>query len=284
MAIIRKAIPEDFENTLPLFEKFNNGNLSRENWCVLFQDNWDSAQDHIGYVLVDGEHIGGFIALLFSRRKLNGREEKFCNVSSWVVEDKYRNQSLFLLTPVLKLKDHNVTILTCSLETYKVSLKLGFKDLETHLQIIPPFPTIASLFEKCKIEINQDDLKEVLDEESLKLCKDHSKFGLFNIRVQTSKGDCLILATRIIRKSLPFIQIHHLGHSKVFAEFAGRISASLCLRLNAVSVLIDRRWLAESSIPLSISWPLPQPRVYKSESLQANEVDSLYSELPVLNI
>jgi hypothetical protein len=284
MAVIRKAIPEDFEKALPLFEKFNNGNLSRENWQILFQDNWNSGEDYIGFVLVDGEHIGGFISLLFSKRKVEGREEKFCNVSSWVVEDRYRNQSLFLLMPVLKLKDCTVTILTCSLETYKVACKLGFTDLETHTQIIPPVPSIGALIKKCKIEINNDTQARTLTEESQRLWRDHERFGLLKINIQTSQGDCLILATRIIRKNLPFIQVHHTNNISVFIEFSGRISASLCLRLKAISVLMDRRWLAGRIPVMSISWPLPHPRVFKSATLQAKDIDSLYSELPVLNI
>jgi len=284
MAVIRKAIPEDFAKALPLFEKFNNGNLSRENWQTLFQDNWNSGEDHIGYVLVDGDHIGGFIALLFSKRRLNGKEEKLCNVSSWVVEDRYRNQSLFLLTPVLKLKDCTITILTCSLETYKVACKLGFKDLETHMQIIPPVPSIGAMIQKCKIKITKDTQGGTATEESQRLWRDHAKFGLLKINIETAKGDCLILATRIIRKNLPFIQVHHASDINVFVEFAGRISASLCLRLKAFSMLMDRRWLAGRVPIASLSWRLPHPRVFKSANLQANDIDSLYSELPVLNI
>ena len=284
MAVIRKAIPEDFAKALPLLEKFNNGNLSRDNWQTLFQDNWNSGEGYIGYVLVDGEHIGGFIALLFSKRTMNGKEEKFCNVSSWVVEDRYRNQSLFLLTPVLKLKDYTITILTCSLETYKVACKLGFTDLETHIQIIPPVPGIGALIKKCKIEINNDTQSGTLTGESQRLWRDHERFGLLKINIHTSKGDCLILATRIIRKNLPFIQVHHTNNISVFIEFAGRISASLCLSLKAVSVLMDRRWLAGRAPIVSLSWPLPHPRVFKSTTLSAKDIDSLYSELPILNI
>jgi len=284
MAVIRKATPEDYDKVLPLFKGFNNENLSSESWKPLFKDNWNSGEGYIGYVLCDGEHICGFIALLFSRRKINGKEEKVCNVSSWVVEEKSRSQSLLLLSQVLKLKDWNITILTCSEETYQIVRKLGFKDLESHFQIILPIPSIGSLFEICKVKLIGDKPATEMQKESIEFWKDHAGFGLISIGVKTLKGHCFVLASRIIRKNLPFIQIHHISDHQEFAKFAGRISACLCFRFKAISILMDRRWLEGMTPAFSISWPLPQPRVFKSDILQATDFDSLYSELPVLNL
>ena len=139
MALVRKAVAEDFEGIYPLLVKFNNPRLSKDDWRSLFFDNWHSNEGYFGYVLEEGEHIVGFLGLMFSSRMLNDKEEKFCNITSWIVEKKFRSQSLLLLLPVLKLQSYTLTICTASKETYAVARKLGFQDLESSMRII--FPT-----------------------------------------------------------------------------------------------------------------------------------------------
>ena len=79
MAIVRKAVLQDFQKAYPLFVKFNNPRLSKNDWQQLFVDHWRSNEGYFGYVLEDKERIVGFLGLMFSRRVINVKEEKFCN-------------------------------------------------------------------------------------------------------------------------------------------------------------------------------------------------------------
>ena len=81
MTIVRRAVAIDFEETYPLFVKFNNSHLSKEDWRQLFVDHWRSNEGYFGYVLEDKERIVGFLGLMFSRRVINVKEEKFCNIN-----------------------------------------------------------------------------------------------------------------------------------------------------------------------------------------------------------
>tara|TARA_B100002003_G_scaffold240722_1_gene261564 strand:- start:1353 stop:2207 length:855 start_codon:yes stop_codon:yes gene_type:complete len=284
MAIVRKAVAQDFEKVYPLFVKFNNPRLSKDDWRQLFVNHWHTREGYFGYVLEDGERIVGFLGLIFGRRILNEREEKFCNLTSWVVDEKFRSQSLFLLLPVLKLKDYTLTILTGSQETYAVARKLGFQDLESHVQIILPLPSVATWLTPCQIEINGKQLGDALAGEALQAYKDHLAFRCFHVHVRSPLGECYLIGTRVFRKDLAFAQIHHISDSKVFVKFAGRIAVAICLRIKTVAIATDQRFLGENTIPLSLAWPLPNCRVYKSSSLGKNDIDLLYSEYPVLNI
>ena len=284
MAIVRKAVKQDFEKIYPLFKKFKNPRLSKENWEQLFVDHWKNAEGYFGYVLENRENIVGFLGLIFSHRLLNNKKEKFCNLTSWVVEEKYRNQSLSLLAPVLKLKDYTLTIHTASKETYAVARKLGFQDLESRLRIILPMPSLLTWFTFCKVEIDGSDFSKTLPKQALQIYKDHLSFGCFHVRVQTSLGECYIVGTKIYRKKIPFSQIHHISHPNIFAKFAGHISLSICLEIKSVAIIIDERFLQGNTIKISKVWPLPHPRVYKTNSLVQNDIDSLYSELPILNL
>jgi hypothetical protein len=284
MAIVRKAVAQDFEKAYPLFAKFSNPRLSKDDWRQLFIDHWHSNEGYFGYVLEDGERIVGFLGLIFGHRTLNARKEKFCNISSWVVDEKFRNQSLFLLLPVLKLKGYTLTIFTGSKEVYAAAKKLGFQDLESHLQIIPPLPSIATWLTSCQIEVDGKYLSEALTGEALQTYRDHLAFRCFHVHVRSPLGECYLVGTRVFRKNLTFAQIYHISDPNVFVKFSSRIAMAICLRIKTVAIATDQRFLGENTIPLSLAWPLPNRRVYKSSSLGKNDIDLLYSEYPALNI
>ena len=82
MAIVRKAVAQDFEKTYPLFVKLNNPHLSKDDWRQLFIDHWHTNKGYFGYVLEDGEHVVGFLGLIFGHRTLNAQKEKFCNITT----------------------------------------------------------------------------------------------------------------------------------------------------------------------------------------------------------
>jgi hypothetical protein len=284
MTIIRKAVAKDFEETYPLFEKFKNPRLLKDDWRQLFVDHWQSDEGYFGYVLEDEERIVGFLGLIFSRRILNGKEVKFCNITSWVVDEKFRNQSLSLFLPVLKMKDYVLTIHTVSKETYTVARKLGFQNLESHLRIIPPLPPVSNWFNFCEVKINDKRLIETLKGEVLQVYNDHLSFRCFHVHIRTHLGECYLIGTRVYRKKLSFFQVHHISNPKIFTKFSGRIAMVIFLRIKAVAMVADERFLQGNVVILSKVWPLPYPRVYKSDSLTQNDIDLLYSELPVLNI
>ena len=284
MAIVRKAVGIDFEKTYPLFVKLNNSRLSKDDWRKLFVDHWQSNEGYIGYVLEDKERIVGFLGLMFSHRILNGQQEKFCNLTSWVVEENFRNQSLLLLLPVLKLTNYTLTIHTASKETYAAARKLGFLDLESHFRVILALPLINILFASCQIEINGKNLSEILEGESLQAYKAHLAFRCFHVYIRSSLGNCYLIGARVFRKNIPFAQIYYISDPKVFAKFAHRIASVVGLRIKAFAMLVDERFLEGNSILQSFTCSLSNPRVYKSNSLGKRDLDLLYSELPILNV
>ena len=284
MAIVRKAVALDFEKTYPLFAKFKNYRLLKEDWQQLFTDHWKSNEGYIGYVLEDRERIIGFLGFMFSSRVLNDKQEKFCNLTTWVVDERFRNESLYLIIPVLKLTDYTLTIHSASKATYAAFKKLGFHDLESHFRIIPPLLSINMLFDSCQVEVNGKYLNEILKGDSLQAYKSHQLFRCFHVYVRSPLGNCYLIGARVFKKNLPFAQIYYISDSKVFAKFASRISSIICLKNKTFAILVDERFLEGNSILQSYKCSLSNPRMYKSNSLERQDLDLLYSELPVLNI
>ena len=284
MAIVRKAVALDFEQTYPLFTKFKNYRLLKNDWKQLFRDHWKSNEGYIGYVLEDRERIVGFLGFMFSSRVLNDKQEKFCNLTTWVVDERFRNESLYLIIPVLKMTDYTLTIHSASKATYAAFKKLGFLDLESHFRIIPPLPSINMLFDSCQVEVNGKYLNEILKGDSLQAYKSHLLFRCFHVYVRSPSGNCYLIGARVFKKNLPFAQIYHISNSKVFAKFASRIASIICLKIKTFAILVDERFLEGNSLLQSYKCSLSNPRMYKSNSLERQDLDLLYSELPVLNI
>jgi hypothetical protein len=284
MTIVRKAVALDFEKTYPLFAKFKSYRLLKEDWQQIFIDHWQSNEGYIGYVLEDRERIVGFLGFMFSCRVINNKKEKFCNLTTWVVDESYRNESLYLIIPVLKLTDYTLTIHSASKETYAAFKKLGFLDLESHFRIILPLPSINMLFASCKVEVNGKYLNEILKGDSLQAYNSHLLFRCFHVYVRSPSGNCYLIGARVFKKNIPFAQIYHISDSKVFAKFASRITSIICLKIKIFAILVDERFLEGNSILQSYKCSLSNPRMYMSNSLDRKDLDLLYSELPVLNI
>ena len=284
MATVRKALPEDFEKTYPLLEKLNNTTLKRIDWEKLFKNPWNDLEEHCGYLLIEADKIVGFLGTLFNSRKSQGQNYNFCNVTSWIVEKEYRNQSFLLLLPLLSLKKYNITIFSPSEATYLASKKLGFQDFETHKRLITPIPTIKGFFEDCSIENKNTSIEKSLDKNYLKIFLDHQSSNCAHLLITTKFGTLYMIATRVKKKNVPVAQIHFISDLNIFSKSINIIKLKIFFKLKVFLLLIDERFVKGMDIPCSIPLKLPFPRVLKSGSLNGENIDSLYSELIILNL
>jgi hypothetical protein len=284
MATVKKVLKEDFELVYPLFEQLNHSRANQDCWKQLFINHWNLQEDYFGYILVEGERAVGFLGLIFSSMPVNHEKQRFCNFTSWVVHKDYRSESIKLLLPVLNLKEYTLTSLTMSADTYFIFKKLGFSDLEDKVVIIPPLPKPSGFSKKNKISVNSPTISRSLDETNLKIYQDHSHLNAHHILVQTEQGQCLIIATRPIKKNLPFAHLHYISDLNIFLECIDKIRMFVCLRLKVVALIVDKRYLRKNKIPQSWEYPLPRPRMYRSKHLKKDDITTLYSELIFLNL
>ena len=94
----------------------------------------------------------------------------------------------------------------------------------------------------------------------------------------------MIVATRPIKKNLPFAHLHYISDLNIFLECIEKIRMIVCLRLKVVALLVDKRYLREKKVPQSWEYPLLRPRMYKSGHLKKDDITTLYSELIFLNL
>lgn len=282
---VRKCYKEDFEKVYSLLLDFQNPYITKDQWRQLFINPWGSFEDYCGYILVNGEAIVGFLGTIFSKRYLNGQEYKFCNLSSWIVKPEYRAKSISLLFPILKLKDYTITNLTGAPALYNLFKKLGFKDLGLYRFIFPPLPPVKLIGRrKCHVIGDHNIIKNKLNKNDLIIFNDHVNYHCIHLIIASDLGNCYIVATRVLKRGLPFIYIHYINNLSVFTEDIYKAIFQILIKHKSLGIIVDERLLKGRKFSLAIKNQVPNFKVYKSLSLQPEDIDNLYTEFILLNL
>lgn len=280
---VHKAYARDFERIYPLLATLN-AQVPRQSWRRLFEDHWRSPEDYCGYILVHQEKVVGFLGLIFSTRPVKGRQHKFCNVTSWVVEPEHRNKSLYLFFPLLKLRDYTITNLTASENVARISRDTGFQELDDYMRVLPPLPGLSGLLpgKKCRVVFDPGVIAAYLQGDELTIFRDHAPFECSHLLLLSETGRCYVILSRIVKKGVPLAFVQYIGDRQMFLEHLHQVKLRICLKMKAAALVIDERFL-----PGRLSWSFrikpARHRLYKSP-LPPEEIDNLYSELILLNI
>lgn len=288
MFTIEEATEGDFERVLPClrrFEDIGKGNPDSV-WRGLFQKHWNNGGRPCGLILVSDGDVKGYIATLFSDRMIDGKKVVFCNLNTWIVDSDCRGQSLQLLLKALGSGDCVYTSFSADPKTTAIVLnKLGFVKFDVRQRIIAPLPSLNRLTRHYEIETDAKRIPSLLNKRDLQIFNDHSKFECDHIVVSGKESYVYLIATKIRRKNLPFAEIHYVSDPHLFTSSVRKVSVEICFRLGVFGVLIDERYLDGNRIPFSRVY-LPGRSVFYKEGavrLKPGQVDTLYSELPVLN-
>jgi acetyltransferase (GNAT) family protein len=120
---VRSTGSEAFEDILPLLQRFPTPRITKDDWrWMLFRNAWSDNPGH-GFALYEGGKAVGFIGTIFSNRRLLGRMEPICSLSSWIVLEEHRNASLLLLKPIMALRDFTIVNLTPAPVVYEIFSK-----------------------------------------------------------------------------------------------------------------------------------------------------------------
>lgn len=270
-AKVRPAVTEDFDGAYPLLQELNNSRVTREVWQRLFTNLWQQPDWSPGYVLDNGDEIVGFIGAFYTKAD---DDKIICNLTSWIVRDEYRSNSIMLLMPFLKKKTLILSSLTSSPEAYSVYKKLGFKDLDSSARVIYPLPSFNRSIE---LITEQDKVRELLSEQERKCFDDHRRLDVFQCVIKSGERTCYLLLTYRLGRG----HIQKVGDVELFKEAASAISKKLCREMGVKSLQVDERFLEGVKLFMSRTKVFPQAKQVKG-NISLQKVDGAYSELTVL--
>tara|TARA_Y100000385_G_scaffold277360_1_gene324228 strand:- start:471 stop:1334 length:864 start_codon:yes stop_codon:yes gene_type:complete len=287
MPKVSKVSIQHFDIIFPLLNSFDNSH-SKEQWKHIFQQPFNNGEDNCGYALFDDEKVVGFLGYIYSEKLIGNKLNKFCNLTTWVVDEEYRNNSLQLIYPILKMKDYCITNYIPAKNVYDVSKKLGFKDLDVFENIIlPVINPIKCFYNNCSFITKLDDITAFLEKAKdlylLKVVNQHKLYRCSFVLIKSKLSYSLILFTRTKRKKITFANIQFISNKKLFYTSLDRFKIMLMWRFKIISPIIENRNLIEGNQLLSIKLKFKNPQIYRGEINDTSMIDNLFSELILLN-
>jgi len=254
---------------------------SADEWRTLFEHRWDRDRSPVGYALVDGNEIVGFIGTIRSKRIINGVVEAFCNLTTWYVLPQYRGSGLLLLLQAIKHGDGTITNLTPTVDVEQICVRLGFRVLEERKVALLPLLNARSLAARGTVRVVRDreKLRGLLGERDRQVFDDHKDYACSHFVVVAETGYAYLVTKRRTKRHVPFSDVLYCSDIQVFMKHVERVKLAILRQDRTAALMIDRRFL-HGHRPLGFN--VARRTLFRSRELTAGDIDNLYSELVFL--
>ncbi|MBX2902496.1 MAG: hypothetical protein KF872_02985 [Chitinophagales bacterium] len=309
----KKVYPEDYSTILPLLEKFQSA-FSDEQKRQLFKIHWKVSIDFCGVKIEDNGAVIAYLGLIFSERNFNGNTVVFCNLTSLVIDEKYRGQKLThrIVQYLQSLGNFMLTAITPIPSLYKMYESNGFKCVSDYRTVFwkLPFYTAAPAV----VTSNWQAMAHRLTTAELAIAQTHTAYNckvlLFSVgeksvllvvknrsgqrrKFITAKviGYIDLLCRKIARFSLLDTimvcpEIHYCSDYKFLMQHIAAFAAAFFKAYKAYSCFCMRKEFTDKYQPkyfLTSSF-LHSRQMFYSAELGSEDYDTLYSEIFVLDM
>lgn len=257
-----------------------NSRIASEQWERALDVPWHVDAPNHGFLLRhEDEMVGAYVAY-YSDREIDGTLQHFCNLGAWCVLDGFRAEGVRLLRSLLSQKGYHFTDLSPSGNVVPLNKRLKFHSLDTATALLPNLPRAAR---GCRISDDPATIERALGGADLAVYRDHrTTAGARHLVVTDGDGVCYVVWRRDRRKGMPlFASILHVSNPAVFARCCGAMSRHLLMRHGLPATLAELR-VVGGRPPFSLLMSTSRPKMYKSPTLRADDIDYLYSELTCL--
>lgn len=274
------------DSSLPEFCAFLQQHMpvarSATDWERGLRNQWMPEHPNFGFMLrSDAAAVVGGIGALYANRTICGKPEKFCNITSWCVLDAYRQQSMKLAMAVISQPGFTFTDFSPTKVVADTLKFFKFKEIDEREAVmlnVPGVPLTGG-----RVLHRPEDIQAALTGDDLTIYRDHAKFPwLHHVVVGRPANWCHVIYKRIIFKGLPAATVLYLGDPQVFARNFRHL-ATFFLARAMISTHVEHRMLEGLPWPYKIRSGFTR-KVFMSASLDASDVDYLYSETMALDL
>lgn len=277
------------DEDLPAFCAFLHAHLNPSHpadvWADAFRQNWGVDKPNNGFMIRDdaGNIVGG-IGAIYGAYPVRGKREQFCNITSWMVLDAYRTQSMRLAMAVISQPGFHYTDLSPT-AVVEQSLKfLKFKPMNEARTVLFNLPAPQQRLTGAGVVCNPARIERLLDEASLRVYRDHKHFPWLRFLV-IGKGTqrSLVIYKRATLKHLPSAEIIGFTNPEIFLNYLPLLGCHFLLR-GMATTRVETRLL-----PGKPAWPHTElkgyrNRVFRSDTLVEGDIQNLYSEYVALDL
>jgi hypothetical protein len=281
MVVVRPAREPEIDTICEFLTTHMDSSVSKDRFRRLFTYPWMPEKPNLGFVLEDDGRLAGFISTIYADREVNGRIERFCNLSSWFVLPEYRNHSLSLLNAVHRQGDLVFTNLTSRPAVQKISLALRYQLLDTYKLFSLAGAHFWTLFRLPwpKLHTRPGEIEPLLEPAHRKLLRDHAETECGHLLASAGGRHCYIIWKRRVKHSVPFCELLFVSDPELLRAHFERIKLAICLHGGSLLMALDERLLGTRP---PLLYPYERVTLFKAKRAGRMDVDNLYSELALL--
>lgn len=240
---------------------------------------WAQNAPNHGYRLVDGATTVGFYLALYSERTIEGRRERFCNLSRWLVLPEYRTHSIRLMRALLAQPGYHFIDLPDP-HLVELDVRMGFQRLDAKAALIPNllWPTRPG---RVAVTCSPQRIEAALTGEHSKVYHDHLvSTGVSHMLIETRGKVCHVMYTRRIRvMNLPSAEILYVSDPELFRREVHSATRHLLVHHRILITKIELRVAGGTPRTIHLKRDYPhRSLLYKSPNLDPAHVDFLYGE------
>ncbi len=239
---------------------------------------WKVDAPNHGFMLREGQLVVGACVAFYSERLIAGQPERFCNVAAWYVNPAYRFHSIPLLMTLLKQEGYHFTFFSGNEAVLRIVARLGGRSLDVSAALIPnlPWPTVPVM---TRISSDPTVIEGTLAGAELELYRDHARaLAVHHHVLLQGKESCYIMYREFRHRDRPlYAVLLHVSNRELFHRALLPLTRHLLLRHGLIATLGELRIIGQKprlSFGLN-AWP----KMYRSASLEPEQIDNLYSEL-----
>ncbi len=277
------------DRDLPEFCAFLHDHLNPSHppdvWARAFQQSWGVEKPNNGFFIRNDQgHIVGGIGAIYAQYPVRGKLERFCNITSWVVLDEYRTQSMRLAMAVVSQPGYHFTDLSPT-AVVEQSLKfLKFKPMDERRTVLFNLPAPHQRLAGIRVVDDPERLDRAVDKESAKFYWDHRHFPWLSFLAVGKRGKwSLVVYKKATLKHLPSAEIVGFTHPRNFLNCLPVLGCHFLLRGMATTRVESRLLPGKPACPHKTLSGY-RHKVYRSDTLGESDIQNLYSEYVALDL
>lgn len=277
--------PQDFDEVYEALLRDMDPDRPREEWRRIFEPGWPRQEEHCGLALRADGRLVGFLGLLFTEMHVDGKPERLCNVTTWVVRPEHAAEASWLLFPLREMDGYTLTNLTPDASTFEAFTRFGFEVLETHVRtFLPPLLSGLPGRDRPGVLLDPDAIAPELTEGDLRILRHHRPYARHAL-VSDEDGYGYFVYTVVRRHRLRRANLHYVSDRSRLAAHLPSLQRALRRKEGLWLVESDERVVRGlDGLPWSFRQRLDTPELYRSERLTPERIPTLYSELPLLGL
>lgn len=248
---------------------------------------WPVDRPNYGFLLESEGKVVGCLLAAYSERIIRGRVERFCNRGPWYVEPEFRAYSLLLPHAFGQLRGpYTHTAFTPNPTSELTFRRSKYRPLDTEFRVYFPWnrEPRSRLFGG-RVLTDLAALERELDPIDRRLLSDHRPFGLSHYLLQApgeSEYTYVIAQRRRFGgRQIGWVsELLYVSNKAMAVRYFDRLKRAILWHDRAIAVVSDPRLLGGANAPAGLS--RKRPRFFLSETLEADDIDNLYSEVVLL--